>query len=134
MRIYLSFIVVLCLSGFAHSAHAQTSTLIGSGDTHFFESLYDVPKMQGLSEIKDMSISFDKAEGRIAYATALLEKASKEQVLKFYRQSLPQLGWKAAGINSYTRESEKLKISFEEYTVKSKTSTLVKFSLSPIAQ
>lgn len=98
-------------------------------DPQFFESLYDIPVMTGLSEVKDMSLSFDKAEGRIAYATAIGENINELDILAFYSEALSQMGWHKIAPNTFTREQEKLEISFE----KSKASELVKFSIRPIA-
>ncbi len=101
-----------------------------AADPEFFESLYDIPVMSGLTEVKDMSLSFDKAEGRIAYATAIGENINESNVLTFYSEALSQMGWHKIAPNIFTREQEKLEIFLE----KSKTSELVKFSISPATQ
>ena len=98
--------------------------------TAFFESLYDVPVMEGLSEIKESSTSFDKAQGRIVSMMASGENVQKDKVLAFYGQVLPQMGWRQVQTHIFTREQEKLEISFD----KTKASEVVGFSLSPLAR
>ncbi len=98
--------------------------------TVFFESLYDVPVMEGLSEMKESSTSFDKAQGRIVYMVASGKNVQKDKVLAFYGQVLPQMGWTQTKAYIFIREQEKLEISFD----KTKTSEVVTFSLSPVGR
>lgn len=93
----------------------------------FFESLYDVPVMSGLTEVTEMSLSFDKVDGRIAYAAAVSENIDENAVLTFYGKALPQMGWQRITSKIFKREKEKLEISFEKVN----TMNLVKFSLRP---
>lgn len=86
---------------------------LAKAEQQFFETLYDVPVMQGLTEIPDMAMVFDKPNGRISQAGALMKGVSQESVKAFYTQTLPQLGWKINQSGIYTREGEKLTISFE---------------------
>lgn len=90
----------------------------------FFETLYDVPVMQGLTEVPDMSLTFDKPNGRISQAGAQTGHLSKQDILGFYNESLIQLGWRALGEGIYAREGEKLVLSFD-------APQAVKFLLKP---
>lgn len=98
-----------------------------AGETKFFETLYDVPIMPGLQEIPEMSLSFDKPDGRISQAAAMSPVLEDKAILSFYRVSLPQMGWHIIAPASFTREGEKLEINIE----KSGQMRLVRFSLSP---
>lgn len=97
----------------------------------FFETLYDVPVMQGLEEVPEMAISFDKPNGRIAEAGAVADNLSTPAILSFYKESLSQLGWTLSqGTKNetiYTREDEKLSISIDKLEV----SLVVRFTLEP---
>lgn len=90
----------------------------------FFDTLYDVPVMAGLTEIPDMAMVFDKPDGKISQAGAAMGQHSAPEVRAFYDETLPQLGWKALGEGNYRREGEVLALSFED-------PKMVKFLLKP---
>ncbi len=78
----------------------------------YFTALPDLPIMPALREVPEAGVSFDKPEGRIVevYAEGL---AGPEEVLRFYHQTLPQLGWQASGPKSFRREGEVLALDLE---------------------
>ena len=78
----------------------------------YFTDLPDLPVMPGLAEMPGAGVRFDKPEGRIVEAYARGE-AQAEEVLAFYRQALPQLGWTVAGPKRFQREGEVLKLGVE---------------------
>lgn len=98
----------------------------GPAQASFLSNLDDVPLMPGLTERKDLAISFDKPEGRIVEAYAEGRLAASE-VAKFYAATLPQLGWRGLGNNRYTREGEELLLRFTAAAGK----LTVQFALSP---
>ena len=75
----------------------------------FVAGIEDLPLMPGLAEVRDAGVVFDKPGGRIveAYAEGAVRRA---EVIGFYRQTLPQLGWQSAGDTAYRREGERLEI------------------------
>ena len=95
--------------------------------TQFFETLYDVPVMEGLQEIPEMALSFDLPDGRIAEAGALASNTPQKDIMAFYDVSLFQMGWEEKAANIYVREGQKLSISYE----KSGSSLIVTFRLRP---
>jgi hypothetical protein len=113
----LSLLILLALGSSLfltpHQAHAETRAT--QVETEFFLSLEDIPLMQGLEELPDSTVSFDKPEGRIIESYALMHNATRAQVLAYYKQVLPQFGWGPAGGNKYFREREHLEISFENH-------------------
>lgn len=117
--IYISVIAML----WAGHALAQ--------DQQFFETLYDVPVMEGLEEVPEMALSFDKPNGRIAEAGAVSDRVSPQEVGDFYTKSLVQMGWALAPAENtplrYIREGEVLLISVD----KSIGSLVVRYRLSP---
>lgn len=75
----------------------------------FVAGVEDLPLMPGLAEVSGAGVVFDKPGGRIveAYAEGAVGRA---EVIGFYRQTLPQLGWHAVGDTVFRREGERLEI------------------------
>ena len=92
----------------------------------FLSNLDDIPLMAGLTERKDLAVSFDKPEGRIVEAQAE-GRLSAAAVTKFYVATLPQLGWRVQGANHFMRESEELRLSIHT----ANQLVIVRFALSP---
>jgi hypothetical protein len=107
------------------SAAAICATLAGAADV-FLSRLEDLPLAPGLAEDAAAGLSFDSAAGRIveAYARGNMTEA---QVLKFYEETLPQLGWIADNERQYRRGGERLRL---ELTPSGQGLT-VHYSLSP---
>ena len=78
-------------------------------DQAFVGSIQDLPLMPGLTEIEEAGLVFDKPDGRIveAYARGPVEA---QAVRSFYRDTLPQLGWRAVGTGLFVRENEQLEL------------------------
>jgi hypothetical protein len=81
----------------------------------FFSSIPDMPLMTGLKELTDQTVVFDKPEGRIIESVALIESQPEEAVIRFYKDTLPQLGWARIGNLSFQREDEFLRVSIENF-------------------
>ncbi len=79
----------------------------------FFSSVPDMPLMDGLTELTDQTVVFDKPEGRIVESVALIEGPAPANVLSFYNETLPQLGWARIADLSFKRENEVLKVFVE---------------------
>ena len=84
----------------------------GAQDVGYVAEIPDLPLMPGLRELSDAGVVFDKPSGRIVEAYAQGE-VTRQAVLAFYGQSLPQLGWRPSG-DGYTREGETLLIEVVE--------------------
>lgn len=93
----------------------------------FFEALYDVPVMPGLSEFKDQAMLFDKPNGRIASVVAGSEKLKPADVSRFYNETMPQMGWQKTSENQYVRGHDRLVIE----VVSKPPLTIAHFTLSP---
>lgn len=98
-----------------------------AAEAMFFETLYDVPIMPGLEEVPEMAMSFDKPDGRISQAAAIAPQIERQAIVRFYAESLPQMGWQQKAADHYERDGEKLEISIE----KTETAQLVTFLLKP---
>jgi len=92
----------------------------------FLTRVEDLPLAPGLAEDVRNGFAFDSASGRIvdAYATGDI---SEEQVLRFYRETLPQLGWTAEGDGRYRRNGEQLRLDVD----RDADGVTVHYSLSP---
>ena len=73
----------------------------------FLEGLEDVPLMPGLTAVADAGMVFDTPGGRIveSYGTGTLNRG---EVIGFYAETLPALGWTAMSEVRYVREGEVL--------------------------
>ena len=96
----------------------------------FFEALYDVPVMEGLEELKDQAMLFDKPDGRIASVVAVSERRSPQDIIAFYNQTLPELGWKKNALNQYVRGKDQLALS----VTRRGSLTIAHFTLTPAVQ
>jgi hypothetical protein len=99
-------VALLLITVFSLNAHAV-------GSPQFFSSIPDMPLMDGLTELTDQTIVFDKPEGRIVESVALIDGQAPDSVLQFYDETLPQLGWTRIADLSFRRENEVLKMSVE---------------------
>lgn len=107
------------------TALAFIVTPAGAADV-FLSRLEDLPLAPGLSEDSAAGLSFDSASGRIveAYARGDL---TEDQVLRFYQETLPQLGWTADNERQYRRGGERLRLEL----MRSGQKLTVHYSLSP---
>jgi hypothetical protein len=90
----------------------------------FVPGTEDVPLMPGLATT-EKPVVFDKPQGRIVEAAAK-GKVTREGVRRFYKETLPGLGWREEA-GEWRREAEALRIE-----TKGRDGDLrVEFSLSP---
>ncbi len=92
----------------------------------FVGGLEDLPLMDGLAEDRAAGLVFDKPDGRLvdAYASGPI---APEAVAAFYRDTLPELGWRTVGPLVFEREGERLSIETEAWAGE----VLVRFHLAP---
>ncbi len=83
----------------------------------FVEGLEDFPVPEGLEQIENASLNFGNEEIRLVEVYMTSEKLNFKQVTGFYKDTLPQLGWKkiseSAKRCSFERENEVVEISAE---------------------
>lgn len=100
--------------------------MAASADGGFLRGIEDLPLAPGLEEDASGSLAFDTAGGRIVEAYAHGD-VSEDQVLHFYRETLPQLGWTAESNRQYRREGERLRLDVSGNS----TGITVHYLLSP---
>lgn len=89
--------------------------LLTGGDARaqgFLSTYEDLPLAPGLTEIAGSGLSFDTPGGRIVEAYAR-GSGKAADILAFYADTLPQLGWTKAGPAAFRRDDETLKLSIE---------------------
>lgn len=83
-------------------------------EQRFFSNISDLPLMNGLYELPDSAVVFDKEDGRIVESSAAGDGVAPERIMAFYRATLPQLGWKPVGQGAvYERGGETLQLKAE---------------------
>lgn len=116
--------LALVLSASALSAPILSATTAWAGGG-FVSVIDDLPLMAALSEV-GQGVEFATEQGRIVEATAT-GQVTKAQVLDFYAETLPQLGWTRAGDARFVREGEALDLIFTH----GDDTLSVRFSLAP---
>jgi len=98
---------------------------VAAADGAYLIEFEDLPLAPGLTE-NPGGMLFESPTGRIVEATASGQVAA-QQVLSFYLQALPQLGWEKVGENSFLRDNELLRIDVDGKG----RATVVRFSVVP---
>jgi hypothetical protein len=83
--------------------------------------------MSGLVENQAAAVTFETANGRIIEVEAS-GTVSAEEVVEFYSETLPQLGWEKVGDIAFQRDQERLTLRITDVGA---GRVLVAFSLSP---
>ncbi len=105
---------------------AFISSPLAANESQYSQVIDDLPLMQGMVENKEKSVVFEKPQGRIVEAFAIV-KAKKSTIETFYKQSLPALGWKHHKRLTFSREGEQLTISIAKTGKRHE----IRFSLKP---
>ncbi len=97
----------------------------------FVTGMGDVPAMPALSAAENGALVFDKPAGRIV-ETTMQGQVGRKAVLDFYRQTMPQLGWKRITDSLFEREGEQLHLEFPSETAPAQAGRItVQFVLIP---
>jgi hypothetical protein len=96
----------------------------------FVAGIEDLPLMPGLNETNTESVVFATPTGRIIQAIASGE-VTRQQVMKFYGETLPELGWCIRGAGVFLREGELLLVEVSE---EQGSATTVRFTVEPAAE
>jgi hypothetical protein len=120
MKYYSSIVIILFYFFLLSNASAESSE-------QFLISIDDVPVIPEFKEITATGVNFETINGRIAQTQAVGPK-HPDIVRAFYKNTLPQLGWRDIGANSFLREDEILHIQIK---LESNNTTSIIFSLRP---
>ena len=102
-------------------------TKISNTAPKFIPGVNGLPLVTGLVLMPGRHIIFDTPEGRIIEAFAD-GKISPANILGFYKDTLPQLGWIVKSKNEFERENEVLRI---EVFANKKNQSIVRFFITP---
>ena len=84
----------------------------------FVEGMADIPLLEGMKQIHSANISFGNGESRFDEAYITSNKVTFDKVCDFYKNTLPQLGWKFLSHDNaavhFERETEVLDIVLEK--------------------
>ncbi len=111
-------IAAICLVAamLAAPALAQNTQQKSTVKNTFTQTVYssiasDLPLMPGMQEKPDTLVMFDTPEGRIA-EIAMDCPHGEVEVLKYYGETLPALGWRGENPQVWSRDQELLTIRF----------------------
>lgn len=104
---------------------ALLATSIASAGIGYVPGTEDVPLMPGLVA-NDGPLVFDQPQGRIVEASAA-GPVRRNDVLAFYHDSLPALGWAPSGSRDFDRDGERLDLAFAGHD----GALTVNFTLAP---
>lgn len=83
----------------------------------FVEGLEDFPVPEGLDQIENANLNFGNEDIRLVEAYMTSNSLNFQQIVNFYEETLPQLGWKlnkkSASNIIFDRENETVTISKE---------------------
>ncbi len=99
-----------------------------AAEDRFVSVIEDLPLIEGLVEDENAAVTFEAAGGRIAEAEAR-GNVKPFDVVQFYDNVLPQLGWTATDDSVYEREDERLRLDISKDV---DGGTIIRFSISPI--
>ena len=81
----------------------------------FLGEIDDLPLMPGLTPLQNTGVVFDSPQGRIVEVYTA-GKVTRPEVISFYAESLPQLGWVVQDVGNegaaWRRENEVLRLMF----------------------
>lgn len=105
MKYMLYIVLVLTALSF------NTPSMAADG---FIDGLEDVPVMEGLQQLPNDAISFGNEESRLVEAILVSDNLKFAKVEKFYKDTLPQMGWIFQGKKNnhllFYRDRESLEI------------------------
>jgi len=100
MKFFIVFIIIFILPG-----------LLQSG--RYINGIEDIPIFKNMVYVEDSIVLFDKTEGRYV-SSAITGDYNKFEIMNFYSEVLPNLGWKNIGPSLFERGNEELEIKYSE--------------------
>ena len=93
----------------------------------FINGMEDIPIFKEMKYVEDSLILFDKVEGRYV-SSEIYGNYKKSEIIDFYQQILPNLGWKKSKALTFSRGNEILEINLHQ----SENYVSVIFSIYPV--
>tara|TARA_B100000287_G_C20169157_1_gene597500 strand:+ start:111 stop:464 length:354 start_codon:yes stop_codon:yes gene_type:complete len=79
----------------------------------FINGLEDIPIFKEMKYVEDSLVLFDKIDGRYV-SSEIKGYYNKNEIIEFYNQILPNLGWQMSTNLIFKRGNEILEMSFSE--------------------
>jgi hypothetical protein len=76
----------------------------------FVSGFEDLPLMDGLSQSYEDNFSFDTMQGHLLQAVVSSDTLSFKEVVSYYEEILPNLGWQISSYGFFKRETGELSI------------------------
>lgn len=106
MKLVLFAVIALCFVLAASPTMAQINVETQTAQSqNFSTAIPDLPLPDGVTELADTAVIFDKAEGRIVRVKFLYTLPSAD-LQSFFMKTLPSLGWDHLGDWSFVRDGE----------------------------
>ncbi len=83
----------------------------------FINGLEDIPLFKNMEYVEDSLVLFDKVDGRYV-STEIIGNYNYKDVISFYRNILPNLGWKETSSLTFERAKEILELKTTVYNDK----------------
>ena len=93
------FLIIILIS---HKALSET----------FLNGIDDIPIYKNMVYVEESLVMFDKINGRFV-STEITGKYNHLEVSEFYKNILPNLGWKFISKNLYRRGEESLEVEYK---------------------
>ena len=78
----------------------------------FLKGIDDIPVYKNMVYVDESLVMFDKINGRFI-STEIIGRYKYDEVSRFYKKILPNLGWKLIKKNKYSRAGESLEIEYK---------------------
>lgn len=119
MRFLCRTVFVICLF-LCGTAYCET----------FLAQTSDVPLMSGVEISPVDQMDFDTPEGQVIVLESVSKKYMGSEIVSFYENILPQLGWKALKYGEFVRQDD----AFNIVILKNEKPSKVRFDISFMSQ
>ena len=92
----------------------------------FLGNTSDIPVMNGLQINATEQMDFDTPTGQLLILEGTSQKKQGSEILKFYQNTLPQLGWEEKSEGIFERQNDSLHITI----LKNKIPSKIRFDIS----
>ncbi len=79
-------------------------------DNSFLTNTSDIPLMDGMKMSVGEQMDFDTPTGQVLSLDGIIKNKTGDDVLLFYENVLPQMGWKKVETGSFVRQNDTLNI------------------------
>ncbi len=111
IRVALAGLAVACLAVAGYCALVSPASAAPADAPAYVYGTADLPLMPGLRQLSRNAVVFDKPSGLVVEADAIGRGMAPAAVARFYRRTLPELGWREVRPLVFTRDGERLQLT-----------------------